>query len=129
VASNKAIHAASGEEIGMSYVTAMIATIALFVCIAASIKFVVDAYTRRKIVNSHATEEMVRTLLQADEQARRLASLKWGLVLTAMGLAAGAIQVLGIQFDTPAAIGLVCGSAGVALLLYHYLSVRGGAGQ
>lgn len=99
--------------------------IVLFLSIAASIKFIVDARVRRRIAESNPSEELIKAMLQAEEHARRTNALKWGLVLTVLGLAFGLIQALGLRADEPATIGLLIGSAGVAMLGFHGLARRG----
>ena len=61
--------------------------ITLFFSIALSIKFVVDGRFRRRLAETHASEDLVKAMLAADEVSRRHASLKWGIVLTAIGVA------------------------------------------
>jgi hypothetical protein len=100
--------------------------ITLFLCIAASIKFIVDARLRRRIAETNPSEELMKAMLQADEHARRTNALKWGLVLTVVGLAFGLIDGLGLDGGDPATFGLLIGAAGVAMLGFHALSRRGG---
>lgn len=96
--------------------------IALFVCISLTIKFVMDAWVRRRIVEAHASEEIVRAMLNADEKARRLSTLKWGLTLTGLGLAFASIGGLGLDLQSPAALGLLTGAAGIGLLIHHFIT-------
>ena len=60
-------------------------------------------------------------MLVADEQARRLSALKWGLVLTAMGGALCLIDAFGLGVEDPTAFGLLIGFAGLGMLAYHAL--------
>lgn len=99
--------------------------IALFLCITASIKFIVDARLRRRIAETNPSEELIKAMLQADEHARRTNALKWGMVLTVVGIAFGVIDGLGLDGGDPATFGLLIGSAGVAMLGFHALSRRG----
>ncbi len=64
---------------------ALLIPITMFVCIAYSVKVVVDAYTRRRIVESRGSEDMVRSLLEGEAARRRHASLHWGCVLDRPG--------------------------------------------
>ncbi len=98
----------------------------LFVCIVWAIKIVVDARARKQMMENHVSEELVRSMLAADEQARRLSALKWGLVLSLVGLAFGLIDMLRLHLDDdhPGALGLLIGAAGVGMLAYHGLANR-----
>lgn len=98
--------------------------IVLFLSIVAAIKIVVDARVRRRMAETHASEDLVRSMLQADEQSRRLSALKWGLVLVLMGLSFGLIDALNLNPDDPATYGLLLGSAGLGLLGYHVMGQR-----
>lgn len=96
--------------------------ITLFVCITYAIKIVVDARMRRRFAETNASDELIRSMLRADEQARRLSALKWGLVLTLQGLAFGLIGWLHLDGDSPGVIGLVIGAAGIGMLAYHAIA-------
>jgi hypothetical protein len=108
------------EEAAMDFDS--LAPIALFVCISLTIKFVMDAYVRRRIVEAHASEEIVKAMLAADEKARQLSTLRWGLTLTGLGLAFGSISALGLDIQSPAALGLLTGAAGIGLLVHHFIT-------
>jgi len=107
----------------MHFVEAMI-PVALFVCIALSIKFVVDARVRRRLAETHASEDLIRAMLQAEDQYRRVGALKWGIVFTLVGIAFGLIDALGLDPDAPATFGLLIGAAGVGMLGFHVISQR-----
>lgn len=93
----------------------------LALCIIAVIRMVVDARLRRRLAETHASEDMVAALVRADEETRRQSSLKWGLVLTAMGGALCLIDVFGLGVEDPTAFGLLIGFAGLGMLAYHAL--------
>jgi hypothetical protein len=76
------------------------------------------------MVENHASEELVKSMIMADEQFRRLSALKWGLVLTLVGLALGLIGVLHLPEDNPGTFGLLFASAGVGMLAYHVIADR-----
>jgi hypothetical protein len=100
--------------------------ITLFVCVTLAIKFIVDARLRRRLAETNASEDLIKGMLQADEQSQRLSALKWGIVLTLQGLAFGLIQGLRLEEDSAGVIGLVLGAAGVGLLSYHVIARRFG---
>ena len=98
--------------------------ITLFLCVVAAIKIVAETRLRRRLAETHASEELVKGMLEADEQARRLSALKWGLVLVLVGLAFGLIDWLALDHESPAMYGLLLGAAGLGMLGYHVASLR-----
>lgn len=98
--------------------------ITLFVCIAYSIKAVVDAYARRRIIESHGSEELVRALLEGEATRRRQASLHWGIVLLAVAAGFGLVGLIGTDEITPAGIALLLGATGIGNLGYYLLERR-----
>jgi hypothetical protein len=58
--------------------------ITLFLCITYAIKALLDSRTRAKLIAANGTEDMIRSLVQNEEQQRRHTSLRWGVVLTAL---------------------------------------------
>ena len=96
----------------------------LFVCIVMAIKIVVEARLRKKMVENHTSEDLVKQMLIADEQARRLSALKWGLVLTTVGIAFGLVGAMHLDSDNPGTFGLLIGAAGIGMLAYHFIANR-----
>ena len=103
---------------------ALLVPISLFVCITLAIKTVVDARVRRRIAETNPSDDLVKAMLQADEQSRRWSALKWGLVLTLVGVAFGVIGALHLDSDNPGSWGLLVGAAGIGMLAYHGLANR-----
>ena len=93
----------------------------LAICIVVVIRIVVEARLRRRLAETHANETLVEALVKADESMRRHSALKWGMVLTLMGVSLGLIDLFGLGVEDPSAFGLLIGSAGVGMLLYHAL--------
>ena len=52
--------------------------IVLFLCITYAIKALLDARTRGKLIAANGSEEMIRSLVQNEEQQRRHASVALG---------------------------------------------------
>ncbi len=98
--------------------------ITLFICIVMAIKVVVEARLRKGMVENHASEDLVKSMLVADEQSRRLSALKWGLVLTSVGIAFGLVSALHLDSNNPGTFGLLIGAAGVGMLAYHFIANR-----
>jgi hypothetical protein len=98
--------------------------ITLFVCLTYAIKTVVDAYTRRRIIESRGSEELVRSLLEGEATRRRLASLHWGSVLVALAAGFGLVELVDASRVTPGVIALLLGATGVGNLAYYLLERR-----
>jgi hypothetical protein len=96
----------------------------LFVCVVMAIKIVVEARLRKQMVENNVSEDLVKSMLLADERNRRLSALKWGLVLTSVGVALGLVSALHLDSDNPGAFGLLVGAAGVGMLAYHFIADR-----
>lgn len=104
-------------------VPAMI-TLIVFGSIVSAIRHFVEARVRRRMVESHASEDLVKAMLVADEQDRRLSALKWGLVLTSVGVAFGLVSILHLDGNNPGTFGLLLGAAGIGMLAYHVIANR-----
>ena len=87
--------------------------------IVMAIKIIVDSRLRRRLAETNASEDLIKSMLHADEQSRRLSALKWGLVLTLLGLSFGLISALHLDSDNPGTWGLLIGAAGIGMLAYH----------
>jgi putative exporter of polyketide antibiotics len=98
--------------------------ITLFACVAYSIKAVVDAYARRRIIESRGSEELVRSLLEGEATRRRLASLHWGSVLIALAVGFGLVEMLGADRVTPGVVALLLGATGLGNLAFYVLERR-----
>jgi hypothetical protein len=103
---------------------ALLIPITLFICIVVAIKVVVDARLKRRLAETHASEDLIRAMLTADEQARRLSALKWGIVLTLIGVTFGLIDMINLSPDSPATWGLLIGASGLGMLGFHFVSQR-----
>lgn len=100
--------------------------ITLFICVVAAIKFIVDGRLRRRLAETHASEDLVKAMLLADEQNRRLGALKWGMVLTLVGVAFFVQQLLRLGPEDPATYGLLFVASGIGLVGYHVLASKQG---
>jgi len=103
---------------------ALLIPIVLFICITLSIKYIVDARLRRRLAETHATEDLVKAMLVADERSRQMSAFKWGLVMVAVGGAFGLIDVLNLDGDEPGTWGILFAFAGAGLLGFHWLSSK-----
>ena len=78
--------------------------ITLFVCVTYAIKALLDARTRAKLIASNGSEELIRSLVQNEEQQRRHASVRWGVVLVCLAIGFALIEYFGWDDVTPGAI-------------------------
>lgn len=98
---------------------AVLIPISLFVAVVVAIKVIVDSRLRRRLAETNASEDLIKSMLLADEQSRRLSALKWGLVLTLLGVAFGIIDASNLDSNDPGAWGILLAAAGVGMLVYH----------
>lgn len=105
----------------MEDILSLLIPIVLAVCVVVAIRIIEDSRVRRRLAETHATEELVRALMQSDEQNRRGAALKWGIVLVAIGLAFGVIGLFGLDAEDPASYGLLFGATGLGMLGFRAL--------
>ena len=96
--------------------------ITLFVCIFLSIKAVIDARARRQMVQSHGSEEMLRTLLEGEEVRRRQSSLRWGVILVALAVGFGLLEAFDWQDASPGLFAVLLGATGLGNLAAYYLA-------
>ncbi|KRG45261.1 hypothetical protein ARC20_07665 [Stenotrophomonas panacihumi] len=95
--------------------------ITLFICIAYSLKAVVDAYARRKIIESRGSEELVRALLEGETVRRRHASLQWGTVMVILSLGFGLVEFLDVQTLTPGVVAILLAATGLGNLAFYLI--------
>jgi fatty acid desaturase len=96
--------------------------ITLFLCITYAIKALLDSRTRAKLIAANGTEDMIRSLVQNEEQQRRHTSLRWGVVLTALAVGFGLIEFFGWDDVTPGAIALLLGATGIGNLVFYSIA-------
>jgi len=98
--------------------------IALFVCVTYAFKAVLDAIMRYRLLHEPGTEELLRALLAGEAEERRIASLRWGILLIALALGFVVIQAFGWTDVTPGAIGVLAGSFGLGHLTFYAITRR-----
>jgi hypothetical protein len=74
-----------------------------------------EARVRGKLAAAHS-QELIRAILTNDQQARRLAPLRWGIVLVGLAIALAIIDAAGWQEATPGVFAVLLGATGVANL-------------
>ena len=96
--------------------------ITMFICITYAIKVVVDARTRAKLIASNGSEDLIRSLVQAEALQRRHASLRWGILLLAVAAGFALIEAFGWREVTPGVIAVLLGVTGAGNLLAYAAS-------
>ncbi len=108
-------------------------TVAVFGGLAVICKIFAEAIIRSKLINKGIVDEKVKHLFTKDAQLQRLSSLKWGLVLVAIGLALFFGRMFDEYITGESVFGLMLIFAGVAFLIYYgvarkYLNRSGDSG-
>jgi len=96
--------------------------ITLFICVVYAIKVVVDARTRAKLITSNGSEDLIRSLVQAEALQRRHASLRWGILLLAVAVGFGLIEAFGWTEITPGVVAVLLGVTGLGNLAAYAAS-------
>jgi phosphatidylglycerophosphate synthase len=102
----------------------LVVPIAFFWAITAVARTIAEARTRRRLIETKASPEFAAAVMtEARGDTAPHESLKWGLVVGAIGLALIVVQFLPYRPDDPIALGvvLVFGAAG---LLGYYGAAR-----
>lgn len=98
--------------------------ISLFAAVAYAIKVTVEAYTRRRIIETRGSEELVRAMLEGETRRRRQSSLQWGAVLVAVAIGFGLVELTGARSVTPGVVALLLGATGLGHLAYYLVDRR-----
>jgi hypothetical protein len=96
--------------------------IIFFICVTYAIKALLDARTRGKLIAANGSEEMIRSLVQNEEQQRRHASVRWGVVLVCLAVGFALIDYFGWTEVTPGAIAVLLGATGIGNLVSFAIS-------
>lgn len=108
--------------------TAIVVPIAFFLSLVILVigvaQIVSDGRTRRRLIESNASPEMVQAILLAPGDFGLHMALQWGLVAIGVGLALIVVQFLPFPADGPIAFGIVVLGAGAGLLGYYAVGRR-----
>ena len=96
----------------------------VFFSIVAIVKIVSDAKTRNRLIEKGTVDEETRNMLGATTELAALSSLKWGMILVGIGLAALISQLFPYYISDEIAFGLIFIFAGLAFLIYYPLAER-----
>lgn len=96
----------------------------VFFSIVAVVKILADARTRNRLIEKGVANEKIRDFLGTTSQLHALSSLKWGMVLVGIGLAALISQAFPSYVSDEIAFALIFIFAGIAFLVYYPLADR-----
>jgi hypothetical protein len=88
------------------------------------VRSISDNWTRRKALDAHASDDVVRTIFTRRRDPDTYGALKWGLVVAAVGIALMVVQFLPYNDNDPIAFGIVLLFAGAGLLAYYAMARR-----
>ena len=95
------------------------------------IKTISDNRIRRRLIESGQIDEKIKFLYfsaQSGDPAY-FSSIKWGLILIALGLALFLQQFLPYRFDDEMTFGMMFLLAGIAFIVYYFLAKKHSAQQ
>lgn len=95
----------------------------LFAAIALSIKTIVDARARTKLLESHAQESLVHSILREEERRRRQSALRWGIVLLSLSVGFALVEFAKWNHPSPGVLAVLLGATGLGNIV-SYLVCR-----
>ena len=96
--------------------------VSLFIVTAFIIKILADARTRNRLIEKGIVDDKVKNIFGVTSELAGLNSLKWGMVLVGIGLAAIISQMFPYDVTTEIAFGLMMIFAGVAFLVFYFIA-------
>jgi hypothetical protein len=98
----------------------------VFLSIVFVIKVISDNRIRRQLIDSGKIDEQIQFLYMhpKSKESSPLSSLKWGLVLVALGLALFVGQFLPYEMEGEGTIGTMFLFSGIAFLIYYFVSKK-----
>lgn len=91
-----------------------------FICLVVIIRMLGEQRLKHRLIEMHASAELVKALTDAELRLREHNALKWGLLLLLLSLAFLLIELCNLTAGDPAAFGLLLGATGLALLCVHF---------
>lgn len=94
----------------------------IFPVAAYIIKMSLNYFTRKHLIEKGLVGDEAAKLFKADAEVSLPASLKWGLVLTFVGVVIVILQVLPVYVSSEVYFGVMLIAAGMAMLIYYALA-------
>lgn len=104
--------------------TAVFVPITSFIVIAYIIKIVSDNRIRHRLIEKGIPEENAKMLFGGKIESRSMSSLKWGLVLTGIGLALFIGQLFPRSISEEMTVGGMFIFAGLGFLIFYFITQR-----
>lgn len=104
--------------------TAVFVPITSFIIIAYIIKTISDNRIRHRLIEKGVTDENAKLLFGKKEEFRSVSSLKWGLVLTGIGLALFIGQLFPRSISEEMTVGGMFIFAGLGFLIFYFVTQR-----
>ncbi len=98
--------------------------IVLFACVTYAFKAALDAALRYRLVRTGSSEAMVRAVFDGEAAQQTRLALRWGVVLTTLGIGFAIVQALGWNDVTPGSVGIVLAATGIGHLVFALLARR-----
>lgn len=96
--------------------------ITLFYIVYLIIKTVSDNRVRQKLIDKGLVDEKVKYLFVKNTEMQPMPSLKWGIVLIAVGIALFINAMFPLLMEGPASFGFVSILAGFAFVVYYFIA-------
>ncbi|MBM7128910.1 DUF6249 domain-containing protein [Dyella mobilis] len=100
----------------------IIVPVLLFLCVTYGFKVAVDAVMRYRMLKEGISESQLQAILLREWVQQRMASLRWGIFLVAIGISFVLIEVFGWTDVGPASVAAVAICAGIGQLIFHAIT-------
>jgi len=94
----------------------------LFYIIYLIIKTLSDNRLRQKLIDKGVVDENAKYLFVKNTEMQPMPSLKWGIVLIAIGIALFVNSMFPLLMEGPASFGFVAILAGLAFIVYYFIA-------
>jgi hypothetical protein len=98
----------------------------IFPVIAYIVKLSLDYFTRKKMIEKGLVGEEAINFFKTDREVFLPSSLKWGMVLTFVGIVIVVLQILPVYISSEIYFGVMLIAAGIAMLIYYAMAVLKG---
>lgn len=86
------------------------------------LRVILDHYTRKRLIDKGLVGNEVKIFFQNGSERFLPSSLKWGIVLTFLGVALVIMRLISDYIPAEIGIGVMLVAAGFGLLLYYFLA-------